>query len=144
MAWRSSRCSSSFIYTLSCSAATVFLRTPDYKFGDCILFMSALTPLENGFTTLPWKLWVPGTPPCECHRTPEADRALLLFPRSNKRIQVSIPRGAETLPTPRRPILIHQGTRQVILPQDMQLSRHTPPTRVRARHHFLSASWPYG
>jgi len=116
------------------------LHTLDYKFGDGALLVYPLTPtLQNESSTLPWKLPVSSTP--ACHWVPEANRALLLLPRRNQRIQIPILRGTEALPAAERPILIRQGTRQADILGDMRLRRFSPPTRVGTSHNLLPTSW---
>jgi hypothetical protein len=114
----------------------------DYKSRDGTPIMPSLTPLQNGSTTLPRKLSIPISPPC--YRSPEANRLLLLFPRSNQRVQIPIPRGAKAIPAAGRPLLVRQSTRQGGLPGHMRLRRFSPSTRGGTGHNLLPTSWLYG
>lgn len=96
-------------------------QSADHKICDCTLIMFPLTPIENESAILPWKLSVSGSPSCQGYRAPKTNCVLLLFSRSDKRVWVSISRGAEAFPAPPYPILIHQGNRQADLPQDVRL-----------------------
>lgn len=95
------------------------LLVQDYKFGEDTPGMFLLIPLDNGLSTLPWKLLV-SVPPGR-YRIPKANCPLLLLPGIDQRVQLSILRGAETLSTTGSPIFIRQGIRQADLPEDMQL-----------------------
>jgi len=54
----------------------------DYKSGGSTLAMSPSAPFDNGHNTLAWKLSVSVTP--TYYRIPEANRPLLLLPRSDQ------------------------------------------------------------